>query len=100
MGVMHYARKNSQVKTVNIILDQIGSDKTGVSHSLHSLSNKVKIINHFKSIYTMNLNSMSYIRCLLVIVYTYFTLTILFRDYLVLDQHDRGCIWRNLTKRT
>ena len=28
--------------------------------------------------------------------YTYYKL-MSFRDYLALDQHDRGCIWRNLT---
>ena len=46
-----------------------GPDKTGVKHSLRSLSNKVKILKEIKSIissaslytFTMILNSMSYI---------------------------------------
>ena len=41
---------------------------------------------------------MSYIHCFLVMIYTnFYPNKVFFRDYLAVDQHDRGCIWCNLT---
>ena len=42
---------------------------------------------------------MACIQCILgVVVYTHFYANKdFFRDYLAVDQHDCGCIWRNLT---
>ena len=46
----------------------------------------------------MNLNTLSYIQCILVKVYTLFYASKGFlRDYLALDQLYRGYIWRSMT---
>ena len=48
--------------------------------------------------FTMILNSMSYIQYILVMVYTNIYANKGFvRDYLAVNQHVSGCIWRNLT---
>ena len=57
-------------------------------------------INHFLySLYTftMPLNSIAYMQCILVMVYTHFLRkqNCIFRNYLALHQHDRGVLYRD-----
>ena len=64
-------------KVMTVILDEIQPGRNWFSHSLLSLSKKVKIvkmINHFQCIlyiFTMTLSSMSYVQCILVKVYLF-----------------------------
>ena len=72
-------KRTHQEKMVNVILDQIGPGQNRCSafstftfkQGKNAESDK---INHFQCIlytFTMNLNSMSYIQCILVMVYTH-----------------------------
>ena len=95
-----------QAKMLTVIFDQIGPGQNRClafstftfKQGQNTTSNQV---NHFQCIlykFIMILNSMSYIQCILVMVYTHFYANKgFFRDYLGVDQHVSGCIWRNLT---
>ena len=88
-----------QAKIVTVILDQFGPGQNrclafSTFTFKHCQNTKNDQINHFHCILytlTMILNSMSYMQCILMISYTF----VYAKN--VVDQHDRGCIWCNLT---
>ena len=78
-------------KIVTVILDQIVSGQTRclaffTFTYIQGQNTKSDQINHFQYIlytFTMILNSMLYIQCIMVMAYTYFyAKKVLFRDYL------------------
>ena len=76
---MHYARKNSPGEIVTVILDQIGPEQNRcLAFSTFTFkqgqNTKSDQINHYQWIlytFTMNLNSISYIQYIQVMVYCY-----------------------------
>ena len=93
--------RTRQAKMVTVILDQIGPEQNRcLAFSIFTFkqgqNTKSDQINHFQGIlyiFTMHLNSMSYIQCILVMVYTHFYANkVFFRDYSTLDQQVSGCI--------
>ena len=87
---MYYARRKSPGKMVTVILYQImpGQNRC-LAYSTFTFkqgqNTKTDQINNFQGIldtFTMNFNSMSYIQCILVIVYTnFYANKDLFRKY-------------------
>ena len=104
-GVMHYARKNSPRENCYLHFGQNVWDKTGFSHphfhfqtksKYQVLSNQsfpvhpIHMYNEFKFnvIYSMHSSEG---------IHSFCRKQRFLRDYLTVDQHNRGCIWPNLT---
>ena len=93
--------RTHQAKMVTVILDQIGPGQNRcLAFSTFTFkqgqNTKNDQINHFQCIlciFTMHLNSMSYIQYILVMLYTHFYANeVVFRDYSTADQQVNGCI--------
>ena len=89
---------------VTVILNKSGWNETGFSHNLLSLSNMVKNLkwsNQSFQVYPMHI----YNEFKLNVIYSMHSVEGIyfcankgfFMNYLTLDQHVRGCIWRNLS---